>query len=975
MPVWFGLIVGALFGNFLWRGEGAILGGIAGLIVGAVIKARQKERSALSPVRQGGAATSPLTAGATQYGTTTETALARRVVDLERKLASLEPRLLELERALGRDSAAIEAAALSTIPPATTPVAERDAESSTMSDAPRPVASSDAIASEAPAGTLAFQADGTAYIERSAHAGGPAIPPESPPPPTEPPPTNPIWAWITGGNPMARIGVVLLFIGVGFLLKYTIEQVYVPISVRLAGVALGGVALLVLGWRLREARFAYAMALQGGGVGVLYLTVFAALRLYSMVPPVAAFLLLLWISATSSWLAVRQDAIVLAALSVAGGFLAPILTSNNSGNHVLLFTYYALLNCGIFGIAWFKAWRSLNLLGFAFTFIVGTLWGVTRYRPENFATTEPFLVLFFLFYVGIAVLYALRRSVELKSYVDSALVFGTPLVAAGLQSALVRDIEYAMAWSALAMSALYLLLTRLLWARRGEGLRLLVETFLALGVLFATLAIPLALDARWTSAAWALEGAAAVWAGLRQQRRAVRAFGLLLQLLAGVAFIAGINPWTSTARPPAFPILNSAFVGGVFLSVAGLYNAWLYQRRRAEVTDTERALTPLVFAWGTLWWLFAGWREIDHWLAADTRVSAMVGLLTFTSLVFVLLERRLVWPIARVPALVLLPLLLGLAVEAMAHRWFAGAHLFANGGWLAWPVAIVAIGWMLRRFDRTDDDVEGALVVQVDFWHAGLLWLFLLLTAHELAWTGGQVGYADGAWAVVPWGLVPALGLVAVCAQASATRWPIGAHRRGYLVLGSIPIVAVLILWSVVANLLVDGNPAPLPYVPVANPLDLTQAVVLVAIATWVLNARRVAPDVLRALPANTIPAAFAALVFYSINFIVLRTIHFWFDVPFTLHGLWRSTLVQAALSLLWSVFALATMVYANRRGIRGPWVVGAALLGIVVAKLFVVDLAQVGTVARIVSFIGVGLLALLIGYLAPVPSPREESA
>jgi uncharacterized membrane protein len=975
-----GAVIGALAGMMLWRGSGALLGGIIGGVIGHMIamsaSARQKAQKAQSSAafQPNTAESAPPTAAAAPFATQVEATLARRVVELERRLASLEPRVVGLERALGGGVAAIEAAADTSIPASIVPAAKLGVEPLPISEAAPPAASTTVPASEA-AEAMIYQADGTLRADAQPESFAAASPPEMPPPPVEPSTPNPIWAWITGGNPMARIGVLLLFIGVGFLLKYTIEQVYVPISVRFAGVALGGVALLVVGWRLRESRFAYAMALQGGGIGVLYLTVFAALRLYSMIPPVAAFALLLWISATSSWLAIRQDAIALAALSVAGGFLAPILTSTNSGSHVLLFSYYALLNAGIFGIAWFKAWRSLNLLGFAFTFIIGTLWGVTRYRPENFATTEPFLILFFLFYVGIAVLYALRRSVEVKNYVDGALVFGTPLVAAGLQSALVHNIEYAMAWSALAMSALYLLLTRLLWGRRGEGLRLLVETFLALGVLFATLAIPLALDARWTTAVWALEGAAAVWAGLRQQRRAVRAFGLLLQLGAGIAFISGIELWTSASRPAAIPILNSAYTGSVFVSFAGLYTAWLYHRQREGVTNVERLLAPIVFVWGTLWWLFAGWREIDRWLVPDMRLAALVGLMTITAIAFALLERRLSWPMARVPSLALLPVLIGIAVETIGHRWYDERHLFANGGWIAWPFGVAAIVWMLRRFDHRDDDVEGALVVPLDFWHAGLLWLILFLVAHELAWVGGQIGYADGAWAVVPWGIVPALGLYAVSVLASSGKWPFNAHQRAYLVLGSIPVVAVLILWSVFANVVGDGNPAPLPYLPIVNPLDITQAMVLVAMATWIVHVRRDAPEVLAALPANTIPVIFAALVFYWINLMVLRTIHFWFDVPYTLHGLWHSTLVQAALSLLWSALALATMVFANRRGIRGPWVSGAVLLGIVVAKLFVVELSQVGTVARIVSFIGVGLLVLLIGYLAPVPHRREGAA
>ncbi|MBL3921596.1 DUF2339 domain-containing protein, partial [Bacteroides thetaiotaomicron] len=84
----------------------------------------------------------------------------------------------------------------------------------------------------------------------------------------------------------------------------------------------------------------------------------------------------------------------------AGGFLAPVLLSTGQGNHVALFSYYALLNAGIFAIAWFKAWRPLNLLGFVFTFTIGSAWGVTAYRPALFASTEPFLILFFLMYVG-----------------------------------------------------------------------------------------------------------------------------------------------------------------------------------------------------------------------------------------------------------------------------------------------------------------------------------------------------------------------------------------------------------------------------------------------------------------------------------------------------------------------------------------------------------------------------------------------
>ena len=97
--------------------------------------------------------------------------------------------------------------------------------------------------------------------------------------------------------------------------------------------------------------------------------------------------------------------------------------------------------------------------------------------------------------------------------------------------------------------------------------------------------------------------------------------------------------------------------------------------------------------------------------------------------------------------------------------------------------------------------------------------------------------------------------------------------------------------------------------------------------------------------------------------------------VPWSLDAMWASTLVQAVLSILWTVIALATMVVANRAGARTGWIAGAALLGVVVVKLFAIDLSRIGGIERIVSFIGVGLLLLLIGYLAPVPPRRKEEA
>src|SRR6202035_5162096 len=265
-----------------------------------------------------------------------------------------------------------------------------------------------------------------------------------------------IRSFFTGGNTLVRVGVIVLFFGVAFLLRYMAEHTHVPIEIRLTGIALVSVALIILGWRLRKTRGGYALAVQGGGVGILYLIVFAAMRLYSILPAALAFPLLVLIAIASATLAVLQNSMSFALLAVSGGFLAPVLASTGQGSHVVLFSYYAVLNAGIVAIAWFKAWRPLNVAGFVFTFAIGTAWGVLKYRPEDFATTEPFLILYFLFYLGISILFTLRQPTKSIGYIDGTLIFGTPIVIFSLQSAMLHDHLMSLAYSAIILSALYL---------------------------------------------------------------------------------------------------------------------------------------------------------------------------------------------------------------------------------------------------------------------------------------------------------------------------------------------------------------------------------------------------------------------------------------------------------------------------------------------------------------------------------------
>ena len=281
-----------------------------------------------------------------------------------------------------------------------------------------------------------------------------------------------LMSWLRGGNTIVRAAVLILFIGVAFLLRYAAEHVTVPIEVRLAGVALGGVFLTGLGLRLTPERRGYGLSLQGAGLGIVYLALFAAYRLYQLLPSGLSFGLLAAMAVITTVLALRQDALPLAVLGFGGAFLAPVLTSTGQGSHVALFSYFLLLNLAIAAIARSKAWKLLNLEGFLFTFGIASLWGARSYVPEQFWSVEPFLVAHFFLYLFITVHYALRLS-EARAepglpLVDGGLLFGTPVVAFGLQAALLKGQPMALAFSAAALAGLYLFLGQYLWRRAGE---------------------------------------------------------------------------------------------------------------------------------------------------------------------------------------------------------------------------------------------------------------------------------------------------------------------------------------------------------------------------------------------------------------------------------------------------------------------------------------------------------------------------
>ena len=402
----------------------------------------------------------------------------------------------------------------------------------------------------------------------------------------------PIRKLIFGGNMLVKLGVLILFLGLAFLLRYTAERVTVPVELRYAAVALVGAGLLALGWLLRHRRASYALILQGAGIGVFYLTTLTAMKLNELLPPTVGFGFLFAIAVLSAVLAVLQNAPLLAIVAALEGFAAPVLASTGENRPMALFTYLLVLDVGIFLVAWFKAWRVLNVIGFVGTFTLTAGWAQRNYTADQYGLVQPFLIVFFLLFTVIGLLFARRTLAEAAAdetlplatraadtlrrvgRVDSALVFGVPMVAFGLQYLLMRPWEFGAAFSALALSAFYLLLGRLVFSTQPRGLALLAEAYAVIGVIFGTLAIPLGLEGQWTGATWAVEAAGMYWLGVRQARPYARAFSFAV--LAG-ALVQMLRVVTVDGAPGQ-PLLHGSVIGPLMMA-GGVFSMWALLRR------------------------------------------------------------------------------------------------------------------------------------------------------------------------------------------------------------------------------------------------------------------------------------------------------------------------------------------------------------------------------------------------------------
>lgn len=759
---------------------------------------------------------------------------------------------------------------------------------------------------------------------------------------------NLLFHFFKGDKGIVRVGAVILFIGISFLMKTITPLFTLTPAMKCIGIALTGVAFLGFGYKLKNKHNNYALTLTGIGLAILLLNTYSAYFYFELIDYQLAILSTIIIGTFGLYLSLKNDSLPLAVLALGGGFIAPILSGVAVHvSHNIIFVYYLLLNLIILSTAYVKSWRILNLLGFASTFALWPQW----YVPENIMAMQVMLFIFFIIYLAITVLYARKEIQHHDGFVDSIITFALPFAIMGFEYEILKNVEHGYAFATVMIAIIYGL--AVLFMRPMQNLKTMKRSFISLSAIFATFTIPLIFDPQETSTLWALEGAAAIWLGFKQNSKFTRYSGFVLQGIAGYLMLstlfAGHLPYTEAFQHTT-AVLNIDFFSLMVVSLAGLFTSYLY-RNTFNIYSLKNLSISL---WGFGWLYASIMREIELYVSTE-QMQINTLILTVTLFVFVLewLHKKIQWKSASLPNLIYVPFLAlcGLTVLRMYN-----IHPMEGFGLVSWMSAFVAFLYILKMRQGENLNITNTL---------GFIGFLSLFCLEYALFMNHHLGLSF-TWMLSLWLFAFGGALVLIHTKLLGKNWPFTVYHSAYQNY-VLPVLSILTFGLVLRTIPMNGNDMAEFYLPFLNPLEITSILCLYAIYKRIGN------------PSHMLNGYYTLLIsllgilsFIFLNSILARSIHLYVDVPYRTYTLFNHSAFLAGTSILWTVIALTLILRGSRILQRNMWLTGATLIGVVILKLFFVDMSNVDMLSKTISFMAVGLLLIGVGYFSPIPPAKK---
>jgi len=396
------------------------------------------------------------------------------------------------------------------------------------------------------------------------------------------------------------LGVITSIFGVGFFLKYAYDNNWIGPLGRVVIAAVAGLIALAVGETTR--RRGYGIAAKGVtalGFAILYAAVFSAYRFYGLIGSPVAFALAILVTAAAMLYAVALDEIVIAVLSLLGGFLTPVLVSTGENRPMALFGYVLVLGIGAMLCAYYRKWRAVNVLSFAGTFLLYSGWFEKFYRhtmagagtPRQIGIALGWLGVFFGVYLVLPVLYGLVRKVKAQKE-DVALILANAAVTFYyLWTILFAKFRTELAFCAVGLCIAHLVLLAIVNRRCRDDLNLKLS-LLCIGLFFLTIAVPLYLKMYAVAIAWSAEGVVLTIIGLRYRNLWTQTGGAVAIVLSFGQLLLNL-PMHKAAF---LVIFNPAFGSWCFLAGALLICHIIYRRNRELVYDPQGIISQFLYA-------------------------------------------------------------------------------------------------------------------------------------------------------------------------------------------------------------------------------------------------------------------------------------------------------------------------------------------------------------------------------------------
>ena len=441
-----------------------------------------------------------------------------------------------------------------------------------------------------------------------------------------------------GENLFGKIGILIFIIGIGFFVKYAIDQNWINETARtLMGYAVGA-GMLVLAERLHKRYHTFSSLLAGGAFGIYYLITAIAFHYYDLFSHTMAFVILCATTIFMSAVSVLYDRKELAVTALVGGFIAPFIISTDSSSIISLQIYIGILNIGMFCLAMYKKWAILPMVSFGFTYII--LWGTTAigsFTDSEAVTIYPtlfaFATLFYIIFL-LPIVFILRTQ-----YGENTRLGLLGIITANSFMYLIYGDFLLQHFEASSDTTAYLaffiagvnLAIHLYLRFRVEGQDTLRNLMLGLAVTFASMGIPILFSTANVLMVWAAEAVLLLWLFTKEKNRIYEwASAILLFLTMGaLAYYRTTDTFIHNTGDSLF--FNGAFFVTTFVSIAYFVAAVIMQYNKEFFSDMRRliAYTPcnaIAYALGFCI-LFLAFRDNFHF-HLEQPISEYASLLT-----------------------------------------------------------------------------------------------------------------------------------------------------------------------------------------------------------------------------------------------------------------------------------------------------------------------------------------------------------